>query len=138
MQIKSDEFVTRDETILYNFTSIDEVWRILSELKTPNIVLGFSKYLTNGSFCDAVTRYYGVDTNCSKKEEVGRNIGVLGRVQYSDVIFNVYRHNTSGRAGLQVSKMYLRAGARSTIWSMFVWLDNSSEYRVELEKYALK
>ena len=138
IQIKSEEFAIRDEVIDSNYTTLNEVWNILSELKTPNIVVGFSKYLNNGSYCEAVTRYYGSDTNCSEKDEVGRNFGVLGSVQYSDVIFNVYRRNLSGKDYLYVSKMYLRAGSRSSIWSMFVGLDEPNVYRVELKKYALK
>lgn len=138
MNINSDEFTVRDEIIQYNCTTLSEVWDIFSELKAPNVVAGFSKYLTNGSFCETASKYYGTSTNCSDVDEIGRNFGVLGNIQYSKVAFNVYRRNISGKDYLYVSKIYLRAGSTSSIWSMFVWLDDGDFYRVELRKYALK
>jgi len=138
MNINSDEFTVRDEIIQYNCTTLSEVWDIFSELKAPNVVAGFSKYLTNGSFCETASKYYGTSTNCSDVDEIGRNFGVLGNIQYSKVAFNVYRRNISGKDYLYVSKIYLRAGSTSSIWSMFVWFDDGDFYRVELRKYALK
>jgi len=132
--LKSTDFAYREETTLYEYSSLDEVWDLLSELEAPRIVIGFSKYLAKGSFCEAANRYFG-NIDCFGLDSVGRNIGVLNRRQYSSVEFMVNRLNLPHMKGLQVLKMYLSSSGGAVAWSLFVNLDGSGLFKIELKQY---
>jgi hypothetical protein len=55
------EFSTsgNSETQIYEFEWLEDVWLLLEELETPRIVIGFTKWLANGTFEDIFVKFHG-------------------------------------------------------------------------------
>ncbi len=48
----------KTETQIYEFERLEDVWLLLEELDTPRVVIGFAKWLANGTFEDVHRRFY--------------------------------------------------------------------------------
>jgi len=137
------KFVTsgKSETQIYEFEGLEDVWLLLEELDTPRIVIGFAKWLTNGTFEDMFVKFHGYHP--SERGEFGgppKDI-YLSFGRGSPICrFEVYREPIPGSAasyvngfdGVYVLKMKMEIGRGSPVWLMYVRLNDTPPFSTVL------
>jgi len=114
------EFIYSREMKYLNFSSLDEVWSLLEELRTPRVVIGFARWLSNGTYEESVRRYLGRDNGRPGEpdyiEEIGMTFGASKwkRIDYNKVFYDVYRNPIY----LRVVKGYITYGSGGDIWAL--------------------
>ena len=138
------KFVTsgKSETQIYEFEGLEDVWLLLEELDTPRIVIGFAKWLTNGTFEDVFVKFHGYHP--SERGEFGgppEDIYLsFGRGWPEVCIFEVYREPVPGSVasyvggfdGIYVSKMKMEASRGLRVWRMYVRLNDAPPFSTVL------
>ncbi len=123
----------------FDFDSLEDVWLFLEELETPKIVIGFAKWLSNGTFEEALERFHGYG---SSKE--GESIHSL---RYVNVYFGMWRDNScffevirepsvteissyvNGFDGIYVEKRYVSGEVHGlAVWILYVRLNNTPPF----------
>lgn len=96
IRFEKDFSKTGGSKTLLEFENLDDVWNFLEDLNTPRIVIGFTKWLTNGTFEDVYKRFYGLDP---------REMGEYGGTREISLLFGApeYGH---GRCRFEVSRDY--------------------------------
>lgn len=146
--INSEEFASagtqHSEKTVYEFDDWDEAWTVIEDLEIPNIVIGFAKWLRNGTHLEAGERFYG------SLEEYDRRSGAGGEIQkyfgenipMSTCTFSVERaqipyylfeeFGTSER--IEIQKRHDFVGGAGSIWVFAVELSDTPPYTAILVK----
>ena len=138
------EFVTsgKTETQIYEFEGLEDVWLLLEELDTPRIVIGFAKWLADGTFEDVFVKFHGYHP--SERGEFGgppEDIYLsFGRGWPEICMFEVYREPVPGSVasyvngfdGIYVLKMKMEASRGLPVWLMYVRLNDTPPFSTVL------
>ena len=122
----------KSETQVFEFESLDDVCHFLEDLNTPRVVIGFTKWLTNGTFEDVYKRFYGLDPR--EMEEFGgtREISLnFGAPEHGRCRFEVSRDYRK----IWVIKRHLDApGSYPAIWLVEVKLIDTPPFLIEFNR----
>jgi len=136
------------ETQTYEFESLDDVWLLLEELDTPRIVIGFAKWLANGTFEDVFVKFYGYHP--SERGEWGgppEDVSLwFGRMKDGWCHFEVIREPAPGSYipeivtgidGIYVRKRYThqQESRSSGVWTLYIRLNDAPPFSTVLIRH---
>ena len=126
--VNSSEFIRGDsvESEL-SFTNLEELEDTLRGLNSPEIVIGYTMWLTNGTWEETLARYAPVSSSDRQITSVGESFGTSSStfIQYS-----VLRQDPNySMSGIMIKKMYKsEPGTSSPVWVIHVQIDKSPPY----------
>ena len=131
----------------YEFSSLDEAWLLLEELGTPKVVIGFARWLSNGTYVEAVKRCYGYDPGKPWDPDCPSEIyKIFGdpRGDYPHAYYTVCREGPSFNGGIDVWVDRLHIGKRARmaqgenpIWSLRMKLYISPPYPANFDRFPI-
>ena len=144
MPLNTSEFATigsQSERQVYEFQSLWEAWLLLDkECNTPRVVIGFVRWISNGTLLDAVTRYHGEDHTGP-----ARITKVFGRKTTRECFFTVWRGQgvawmpleLNATEAILVLKMHSDyEGDHVPIWYLSIRLNDAPPYYAEFIRYS--
>jgi len=136
------KFVTskEPEIQIFEFESLDDVWLFLKNQSTPKIVMGFSSWLTNGTFEEVFKRFHGYHPS-ERGEWPGPPEDVslwFGRWNIGQCFFEVIRvpspasdieKYVNGIEGIYVEKRFAPSeGSSSAVWILYIKLNDAPPF----------
>ena len=136
------------ETQIHEFDSLEDVWLLLEELDTPRIVIGFAKWLTNGTFEDVFVKFHGYHP--SERGEFGGSPEEIslwfGRMKDGWCHFEVIREPAPGSYipgivtgidGIYVKKRYThqQESRGSGVWTIYIRLNDAPPFYTVLIRH---
>lgn len=113
------------------FSSKDEIRDILKELGAPEVVVGYTMWLSNGTWEEALERYYSGSDIREGVQTIGESFGV---VSSSHVQYRVLRGNPNyPNSGVFVQEMFQsKPGEQAAVWVLHFNLFDSPPYQGSL------
>jgi hypothetical protein len=134
--VNSSEFINGEsKEIEFELVDLIDLEEFLLEQKTPNIVTGYSIWLANGSWEEALSLY-----NYTKKDQITSIGETFGVRSSSYVQYSVIRQSPNfSPSGLMIKKMYnSEPGVMSPIWVLNIRVDSSPPYQCTFFKAGKK